>query len=222
LAIYDTATGDVVLEPRQIDVYPCCLGMLVWNRDDSRLHVGGQDGTLRTLDTATWQVVSEQVLNADQTALRLGQLSADGTQVIVPTEAGSVYLIDASSGELIGEPFLASGTQFQIAAIAANGTMMIAQGRDGKLRLWDVASRRAIGPAMGGHFEFVTSLDLLSESSAVSGGAVDGTTITWTLDPVAWAERACEIAGRNLTLGEWATYVGGEYQRTCEQWPDGT
>ena len=54
----------------------------MWNRDGTRLHVGGQDGTLRTLDAATWDVLSEHVLAADMTALRLGRLTADGKQKI--------------------------------------------------------------------------------------------------------------------------------------------
>lgn len=220
LAVYDATTGRVLLEPVQLDEYPCCLGMLVWNNDDTRLHVGGQDGTLRTLDTTSWEIVSEQVLAADQTALRLGKLSADGTQVIVPTEAGAVYLVDADSGSIIGEPFLASGTQFQVATVAAAGTMLVAESRDGKLRMWDIATRRAIGPAMGGHIDWSQSLDLLADDVAMSGGGIDGKAITWTLNPQAWADRACEVAGRNLTRSEWDTYVGGEYQATCAQWPE--
>ena len=221
LAIYGTASGEVALEPLPLDLYPCCIGMLVWNADGTRLHVGGQDGTLRTLDTSTWDVVSEHVLAADQTALRLGRLSADGTTVIVPTEAGSVFLVDAETGEPVGEPYTASGTQLQNAVIIDSGSVLVAVSRDGKLRLWDIATHLPIGPALTGHLDYTQALDSLSDSSVMTGGASDGRTISWALDPAVWLDRACELAGRNLTRAEWDRYVGGDYRPTCAQWPDG-
>ena len=49
--------------------------------------------------------------------------------------------------------------------------------------------------------------------------AIDGR--TWTVDtrPSDWAERACEIAGRNLTQSEWREFFPNQpYQVTCPQW----
>ena len=35
-----------------------------------------------------------------------------------------------------------------------------------------------------------------------------------------WVERACKIAGRNLTHAEWKQYFPKlAYERTCPQWP---
>jgi hypothetical protein len=45
--------------------------------------------------------------------------------------------------------------------------------------------------------------------------------VIWDLRPTTLAERACELAGRNLTKSEWQQFVGGDYRRTCPQWPDG-
>ena len=33
-----------------------------------------------------------------------------------------------------------------------------------------------------------------------------------------WLEQACRAAGRNLTVEEWATYIGGTPRATCPQW----
>ena len=45
----------------------------------------------------------------------------------------------------------------------------------------------------------------------------------WDVDPAVWRERACTIAGRNLTPEEWRLYMpsGTDYRATCPQWPIG-
>ena len=45
--------------------------------------------------------------------------------------------------------------------------------------------------------------------------------LEWTLDPEALAAAACVMAGRNLTLAEWSTYLGDdqEYEATCPDYP---
>jgi hypothetical protein len=46
--------------------------------------------------------------------------------------------------------------------------------------------------------------------------------LEWTLDPEALAAAACQLAGRNLTRAEWATYMTGEpYEQTCAAYPAG-
>ncbi len=39
----------------------------------------------------------------------------------------------------------------------------------------------------------------------------------WNADPTTWADRACEVVGRNLTLHEWEQFVPGDrpYRSTC-------
>lgn len=41
--------------------------------------------------------------------------------------------------------------------------------------------------------------------------------VRWDVDPDGWADRACRIAGRNLTEVEWNTYLAevGEWRETC-------
>jgi WD40 repeat protein len=215
--VYDTATGGPLFEPFLVDEFPCCIAGLAWNSDDSRLHVGGQDGTLRTFETATWKQVSEHPLTRNS-AIRSARLSDDGIQIILPLESGEVFLIDPVTGESIGELFIAAGTQLQRAILVRDGTVLAAQGRDGKLRLWDVATHRPIGPALAGHSGFSLSLEPGIDGTVISGGT-DGSVIRWNMAPRSWVDSACELASRNLTRDEWAAYVGGAYEQTCAQWP---
>ena len=220
LQIFDAASGSMLIDIAEVDEFPCCLGTLVWSLDGTRLHTGGQDGVLRTFDTSTWKVIAEQQLTTGQIALRLSQLTDDGSTIIVPTESGEIFLVDESTLELIGEPFISAGTQIQRAVLVLDGTVLAAQSRDGKLRLWDVATHRLIGRPLEGHVDETDSVERISEDVVVTGGAVDGQIIEWNLDPDVWVQRACALAGRNLTRDEWAAYVGSDdYQVTCEQWP---
>ena len=53
-------------------------------------------------------------------------------------------------------------------------------------------------------------------------GTGNGTTAIWDLDTRHWEDRACRIAGRNLTRAEWREYLPDQpYRRTCSEWPAG-
>jgi hypothetical protein len=41
------------------------------------------------------------------------------------------------------------------------------------------------------------------------------------MNPKQWVRQACQRAGRNMSLDEWATYFfEQEYRKTCTQWPE--
>ena len=221
LTVYDVVTGAAMHGPVLIDDYPAALGLLVWSDDGARLHTGGQDGVLRTFDTETWEVTNESTLIDTQVALRLGSLSADGSTLVVPAETGEVYRIDEQTGDPIGTPFISAGTQLQRALLIEDGRTVAAISRDGSLRLFDVASGRTIGPALFGHAGFSQSLEARAGHHLVSGGAADDLIVDWNLDRGSWFERACALAGRNLTEKEWSDYVGGPYQETCDDLANG-
>jgi crotonobetainyl-CoA:carnitine CoA-transferase CaiB-like acyl-CoA transferase len=55
---------------------------------------------------------------------------------------------------------------------------------------------------------------------AANADAINGIVEDWTRSLTALeVEAACLAAGRNLTEDEWATYIGGDPQATCPQWP---
>ncbi len=44
----------------------------------------------------------------------------------------------------------------------------------------------------------------------------DGTVLLWDVDPASWLQRACAIAGRNLTRQEWHEFLPERpFQAVC-------
>jgi hypothetical protein len=76
----------------------------------------------------------------------------------------------------------------------------------------------AIGQATVTHFGGVIRPDGRQMALATDEGVQ-----LWDLDPAAWREAACRLAGRNLTREEWERYLpnGEPYHVTCPQWPRG-
>ena len=85
---------------------------------------------------------------------------------------------------------------------------------EGLTQLYDVASQAPIGPLLdvGDNGAFLEHGDsyLFQENGSI---------LEMTLDPARWRDQACLAAGRNLTVEEWATHIGGTPRPTCPQWP---
>jgi WD40 repeat protein len=98
-----------------------------------------------------------------------------------------------------------------LAATSDNGTVSI----------WDLDSRRQIGRPLPGHTDAALGVTFAEGGNTLVTSSWDGSLIFWDLRPSSWAAKACALAGRNLTADEWNQFVGGDYQRTCPQWPKG-
>jgi WD40 repeat protein len=87
-----------------------------------------------------------------------------------------------------------------------------------KVQLWDVASLRQIGRPLPGD-ESVPGTDISAFDPsgnrliAVYGS---GTAYLWDMDFDHWKQRACTVAGRPLTRGEWAELLPDRpYRPAC-------
>lgn len=147
-----------------------------------------------------------------------GVMSADGSRMVVPGPDGLVRLLDVEENTYLNE---GSSTPWgDSPAFAPDGSQFaLVQGE--RIRLWD-----------GRTGEYQASLPLPTRTGAYSityrgsTGLVIASTDgrTWTADTRtdAWIERACAIAGRNLTAEEWSQFFPSRpYEATCPQWPAG-
>ena len=53
-------------------------------------------------------------------------------------------------------------------------------------------------------------MDVSPDGQTAVSTAASGEVQLWHINPAWWRERACAIAGRNLTQTEWAQYLSGE------------
>jgi WD40 repeat protein len=145
--------------------------------------------------------------------------SADGRYLAAGFANGTALLVDvqrrpAATVALVGHAGLTTGVAF------SPDDELLAVGSSRGVTLWDLATRQRLGELVGPHlpYELAFSPDGLSLATSW----YDNSLILWDLDLRAWRRRACETAGRNLTIAEWEQYVGAEpYRTTCRQWPEG-
>jgi WD40 repeat protein len=116
----------------------------------------------------------------------------------------------------------------------STGSLLASTSIFGDTKLWDPATGLAYGDELVSDrpesLEPTVKLPYLGLRNAFSPDGtllatpgVDGHAMLWTTEPVAWRERACAIAGRNLTREEWDLYLPAaeDYRATCSEWPSG-
>jgi WD40 repeat protein len=86
------------------------------------------------------------------------------------------------------------------------------------IRLVDVATRQTVGEPLAGLAAVSPSFSPDGTTMATSSLS---NTLLWNLDPAIWRERACEIAGRNLTDAEVREYLPNnpDAPPTCAEFP---
>lgn len=142
--------------------------------------------------------------------------SPDGRLLAVGSENGTIQLLDAKTLRTLGPPSVVAPGFIVFVTFSPDSRLLIAQSIDGTNRLFDVAHRAPIGdPFAGSGVGFgIASFAPLSHTVALPGAP--GTTL-WDLDDAHWRQRACSLAGRNLTKSEWARYLSsaGPYRPAC-------
>jgi WD40 repeat protein len=207
---------------------------VAFNPDGSLLATGSYRGQLDLWDVATrkhhgkaMRVTGDGVLSVafDPSSELLAAGGANG-----PVRVWRVADQRPAFPPLTGHTPNVVGTAFD-----PDDTFLATSTLNGGTRLWDPATGLGYGGELASSprpasLEPTIDLPGLGLRNAFSPDGkqlavpgVDTRPMLWDVDPAVWRERACAIAGRNLSPEEWRLYMpsGTDYRATCPQWPTG-
>jgi WD40 repeat protein/DNA-binding SARP family transcriptional activator len=186
------------------------VGMVVPGVDDA------PPGIVRLLDADTLVEVREIRLGVNDFVYDLS-FSPDGRRLAVGAETGLVYAVDVATGEPMHEPARAHNSWVGQVEWLPDSRTVVSTGEDTRVVLYDAERGvvRARMPASSGAGLAHTFL-LEADGDGILALAGERPGRRYPLGLETWLDRACEVAGRDLTRDEWAGYLPDRpYRATC-------
>jgi WD40 repeat protein len=218
LSIWNLAERRRQGNPLVVDPVPESLGAVAFSPDGRTLAAGSGDGTVVLFDPTTGNRLGDPLAGHVAEVESLAY-SPDGLLLASSSPDGTVILRDAHSRRPIGEPLAPGIGPITRIAFSRDGAVLAAAGRSGPVALWDIQTRQLIGRPLAAHFPGAFGVALPDRNTLATAG--DDGLVIWNLHPTVLAERACALAGRNLTRAEWDQFLSEDYRPTCPQWPHG-
>jgi len=187
--------------------------------DNRILITGDRLGRIRFWDPATGRMLPAPLQTHADIVVDFA-FSPDGAFVASASTDGNVLLWDVARRSVAGA-FTGGGGALSRVAFSPDSTVLATTDHNSNVHLWNVATRRQIGRPLTGHRVDAIGVAFVDGGNTLVTSGADGSLIFWDLRPSAWEAKACALAGRNLTEDEWRQFVGGDYRRTCPQWPEG-
>ena len=166
-----------------------------------------------SIDLVEGNVVHRDDLGVDPAWL---DVSPDGTRLAVGATTGEVGVIDLGSGEWVRPPIDAHGGWVQRVAYAPDGATFASSGNDGQVTLWDGRTGERLATLVPGGPNVWAAVEFQPDGHTLLVAGRDGAVHTMDTRLESWIDRACAVAGRNLTEDEWAEAIGDRpYHETC-------
>ena len=144
-------------------------------------------------------------------------LSPDGTRLMGLDTARRVRLMDLATGEWLTPATRADWAPEYTFAYSPDGSQVASAGPD-RIRIWDGHTGAYQGSLPLPERAPDSSIAYLPDSSGLLVTTLEGSSWTVPTRPSAWVERACAIAGRELTQSEWDQFFPGHpYRAVCSQ-----
>ena len=215
LAIWRASNGRLVMPPRDLETGHGRYGAVAFSRDGRLLAVGRPDSSDLVLDLTTGQVRQRLYpLGADDTVSLA--FAPDGT-LATGTQGGIVQLWNPITGAAVAGPVaVAAGPVTSIAFDTTGQRFATTGGQDGTVKLWSTSTLQQEGTALNTDQGATTSAAFEPGGAALLVVDNHGNGFTWPTSIAAWKQRACTVAGRNLTPQEWSRFVTGHpYAKVC-------
>ncbi len=202
------------------------INVVKFNPDDSTLAAGiGTD--IRLWDIATLKPKGAPLVGHNNTINGLA-FSPDMKTMATQDIIGTIILWDLSSGNLSRRLENAgSGSTYSYSLVplsfSPDGKVLasVLSSSLGDITLWDVASGAPLG-YLNGQLGAISSLAFSPDGNTLVTSGQNNRLLFWKVSLQAWKQRACNVAGRNLTWQEWETYLSEtrlDYRATCPSNP---
>jgi WD40 repeat protein len=142
--------------------------------------------------------------------------SPDGRLLATGGGDGVVRFWNATTGERAGDPVAVSAGWVATVSFSPDGRLLATAASEGTVRLVDVRTRDEIGTPLPGLVNESASAAFTPDGKRLVVVYATGDGLVWDVDPDAWKQRACAVAGRALTRAEWQKFLPGRaYEPAC-------
>ena len=212
LIVFDAASGQPLRPP--IPHSHWILGT-AFSPDGALLATTTFDGNLALYDGRTLDVISARLNFEGFHGAASVAFAPNGRQFVTGSGDGTITVWDTASrsSRLTSAVHSAAVTGV---AWSPDAATIVTYSTDGTSRIVDAATGRPLGDPFPMPERGTASLSRDGHLLAISDPAG---VLLWSLDPVAWRDTACRLAGRNLSTLEWdehLSFAGGR-RKTCDQ-----
>ncbi|WP_127504001.1 trypsin-like peptidase domain-containing protein [Actinoplanes solisilvae] len=190
--------------------------------DGALLASAGPDG-VRLWDPRTGKAAQVRLEGANAPVNDV-TFSPDGTRLAAAGDDRTLRLWDPRTGKRAGPPITGLTGAVQAVTFSPDGRLLASadSGPGNSIRLWDVSTSRMLGePLAAGHTDDVVALAFSPDGRTLASAGGDRT-VRLSATPATWVTRACERAGRNLSMREWEEHKRNtDYVRLCPGYPAG-
>ena len=217
LATWEVGSGTMINTPAELGAGAgmTASDVLAFSPDGRLLAASLLTGGVRVFDPTTGRVLRTLADPGNDTVSLA--FAPTGDVLAAGTLAGTVELWNPVTAKRIAQPLLADSAAIADIAFDRSGQRFATTGlQDATVKIWFTGSLEQEGPRL------VADPDATAATAFEPGGqdllVVDdhGGAFTWPMSLTSWEQRACSLAGRNLTRAEWAQFVAGPpYATVC-------
>jgi WD40 repeat protein len=132
----------------------------------------------------------------------------------IGTENGRVLFWNARRGVPATAPLHVASASIAALSFSPNGRQLAVSSTDQSTTLWNVGSRQQVGDSFPSRPLVITVPVFERNGHLLIEYLADAA--QWPMSVRGWERFACQVAGRNLTQGEWrAVLPNRSYMRVC-------
>jgi WD40 repeat protein len=182
------------------------LSSAVFSPDSRRIFSVGDHGSVLLGDVAHNRAI--RTWHTTDAYTQFGVFSPNGRVIATGGFGGSlITLWNADTGLSIHPPIKSSNNPIYPAGFYDGGRRLVV-GRPGDVQLWDVPGRRLMGTLPVGGTQ-IAGATVTPDGRWLLTIGKPGLLTTWPLARAQWIADACRLANRQLTTGEWRSYLAG-------------